>query len=94
MTVGILGMTFKADSDDPRDSLSFKLRKILQTQCREVLCTDPYLNDPNLAPLQETLAKADLLFIGAPHSAYRTLNFGDTPVIDIWNVIRHQEASQ
>ena len=94
MTVGILGMTFKADSDDPRDSLSFKLRKILQTRCRDVLCTDPYLTDPNLTPLQETLAKADLLFIGAPHSVYRTLDFGDTPVIDIWNVIRRQEVSQ
>jgi len=92
MTVGILGMTFKADSDDPRDSLSFKLRKILQTQCRKVLCTDPYLNDPTFTPLQETIAKADLLFIGAPHSVYRTLDFGDTPVIDIWNAIRHQEV--
>jgi UDP-N-acetyl-D-mannosaminuronic acid dehydrogenase len=94
MTVGILGMTFKADSDDPRDSLSFKLRKILQTRCRDVLCTDPYLTDPSLIPLQEMLAKADLLFIGAPHTVYRTLDFGDTPVIDIWNVIRHQEVSQ
>jgi UDP-N-acetyl-D-mannosaminuronic acid dehydrogenase len=94
MTVGILGMTFKADSDDPRDSLSFKLRKILQTQCRKVLCTDPYLTDPTFTPLQETLVKADLLFIGAPHSVYRTLDFGDTPVIDIWNVIRRQEVSQ
>jgi UDP-N-acetyl-D-mannosaminuronic acid dehydrogenase len=94
MTVGILGMTFKADSDDPRHSLSFKLRKILQTQCREVLCTDPYLNAPNLTPLQETLAKADLLFIGAPHSVYRTLDFGDTPVIDIWNAIRRQKVSK
>lgn len=94
MRVGILGMTFKADSDDSRDSLSFKLRKILQTQCREVLCTDPYLNDPTFTSLPETLAKADLLFIGAPHSVYRTLDFGDTPVIDIWNAIRRQEVSK
>src|SRR5207248_7235448 len=28
-TVGILGMAFKADSDDRRDSLSYKLRKLL-----------------------------------------------------------------
>lgn len=94
MTVGILGMTFKADSDDARDSLSFKLRKILQTHCRQVLCTDPYLTDPTFTPLQETLAKADLLFIGAPHSVYRTLDFGDTPVVDIWNALHRQEVAQ
>lgn len=94
MTVGILGMTFKADSDDARDSLSFKLRKILQTQCRQVLCTDPYLTDPAFTSLDETLARADLLFIGAPHTLYRTLDFGNTPVIDIWNTVRRQDVSQ
>lgn len=87
LTVGILGMTFKPDSDDPRDSLSFKLRKILQTQCREVLCTDPYLDDLGLTPLEETIERADLLFVGVPHTPYRTLDFGDTPVIDIWDMI-------
>lgn len=90
MTVGILGMTFKPDSDDPRDALSFKLRKILQAQCRAVLCTDPYLNDPGLTSLAETLARADLLFIGVPHTPYRTLDFGETPVIDIWNMTRQR----
>ncbi len=84
--VGILGMTFKADSDDPRDSLAFKLRKILQTECREVLCTDPFLNDPSLRPLEELLRRADLLFVGVPHSAYRELDFGKTPVVDVWNM--------
>src|SRR5262249_55627282 len=37
-TAAILGMTFKADSDDPRDSLSFKLKKSLLVECKEVLC--------------------------------------------------------
>ena len=83
---GILGMTFKADSDDPRDSLAFKLRKILQVECREVLCTDPLLQDPSLVPLDEVLKRADLLFIGVPHTAYRGLDFGKTPVVDVWNI--------
>jgi len=83
---GILGMTFKADSDDPRDSLAFKLRKILQVECKEVLCTDPYLSDPAMLPLDEVLRRSDILFIGAPHSAYRKLDFGKTPVVDVWNM--------
>src|SRR5207302_7988834 len=41
-SVAILGMAFKAESDDIRDSLSFKLRKLLEVHCQTVLCTDPY----------------------------------------------------
>ncbi len=85
MAVGVLGMTFKADSDDPRDSLSFKLRRILQAECREVLCNDPHLDYPWLTSLEETLARSDLVIIGVPHSAYQGIDFGDTPVVDIWN---------
>ena len=86
LRVGILGMTFKANSDDPRDSLSYKLKKILHVECAEVLCTDPHLpHDPELRPLDEVLAAADLIFIGAPHDAYRGLEF-EQPVIDVWNV--------
>ncbi len=86
MTVGILGMTFKAESDDARDSLAIKLQRILQGTCRRVLCTDPYLRADWLTPLDETLRSSDLLFIGAPHAVYRGLDFGGKPVIDIWNM--------
>jgi len=92
MAVGILGMTFKADSDDPRDSLSFKLRRVLQAECRDVLCTDPYLDLPWLTPLEDTLAKADLIIIGAPHKAYRNLDFGGTPVVDVWDMTKRGGA--
>ncbi len=42
-TVGILGMAFKAESDDPRASLSYKLRKLLAWAGATVVCTDPYV---------------------------------------------------
>lgn len=84
-TVGILGMTFKADSDDPRDSLSFKLKKGLEVECKEVLCTDPFLREPWIVPLEETIERSAVLFVGAPHSAYRTHDFRGKPVVDVWN---------
>lgn len=51
-TVGILGMAFKAESDDTRASLSYKLKRILRFRAKDVLCTDPYVrDDPTLVAL-------------------------------------------
>jgi UDP-N-acetyl-D-mannosaminuronic acid dehydrogenase len=87
MRAGILGMAFKADSDDPRESLSYKLRKLLECDAAEVLCTDVYIKAPGFLPLEEVIARSDLLFIGAPHREYRELKLPESkPVIDIWNI--------
>lgn len=87
MTVGILGMAFKAESDDIRSSLSYKLRRILRFKAANVLCTDPYVrNDPGLLPLDDVLARADLLVIGTPHAAYGDLE-PTQPVVDIWGLL-------
>jgi UDP-N-acetyl-D-mannosaminuronic acid dehydrogenase len=88
MTAGVLGMTFKGDSDDPRESLSFKLKKALQRECRAVLCSDPFLVDDELVPHEQMAARCDVLFVGTPHSLYRGADFGDKPVIDIWNITK------
>ena len=87
MTVGILGMAFKPNSDDPRSSLSYKLRKVLLLECRKVLCTDPYVPDASLNPLEEVLEQADLLIVGTPHDCYRSLTYRQ-PVIDITATIK------
>ena len=88
MTAAILGMTFKADSDDPRDSLSYKLRKGLAVECKQVLCCDPFLDGDGLVPIEKALREADIFFIGAPHTAWKQLDFGGKPVVDIWNAVR------
>lgn len=85
LTIGLLGMTFKADSDDIRSSLSYKLRRILRFKAREVLCHDPYVNDPTFVELNEVEARADVLVIGAPHAIYRDFAT-DKQVVDIWNL--------
>lgn len=86
MTVGLLGMAFKADNDDIRSSLSYKLRKALSLHAGEVLGTDPLVRvDPTLRPLEEVLERSDLLVLCVPHTAYRALDTRGKPVVDIWN---------
>jgi UDP-N-acetyl-D-mannosaminuronic acid dehydrogenase len=86
MTIGILGMAFKGESDDIRSSLSYKLKKIFEFKAKRVLCTDPHVTaDPDLVALEVVLAEADLLVVGAPHAAYHELR-PRQPVADVWNV--------
>ncbi len=85
MTVGILGMAFKGGSDDPRNSLAYKLRKILTLKARETLCSDPYVVDDRFLPLDDVLKRADLLVIAAPHADYADLET-DKPLVDMWGL--------
>jgi UDP-N-acetyl-D-mannosaminuronic acid dehydrogenase len=87
LTVGILGMTFKGGTDDIRCSLAYRLRQMLADRAAAVVCTDPLASaDPALLPLDEVMARADLLVIGAPHAQYRDL-VTRKPVADIWNLL-------
>jgi UDP-N-acetyl-D-mannosaminuronic acid dehydrogenase len=85
-TLGILGMAFKGESDDPRASLSYKLRKLAQFKGAKVLCTDPYIMDETFEPLDKVLKDSEVLVIGAPHRAYRDLELDGRDVVDIWGV--------
>ncbi len=86
MTVGILGMAFKGESDDNRSSLSYKLKRVLKVRAAEVLTTDPFVTvDDNLSPLDQVLERADLIVIGAPHRLYADLAITQ-PVVDVWNL--------
>ena len=86
MTVGVLGMAFKAESDDIRSSLSYKLKRILRFKALEVVCADSLVRDDNgLISEIELLQKSDLIVIGAPHRRYASLEISK-PVIDIWNI--------
>jgi UDP-N-acetyl-D-mannosaminuronic acid dehydrogenase len=79
-------MAFKANIDDPRSSLSYKLKKLLGLQAKQVLTTDPYVqNDPDILPIEEVIAKSDVLVLCAPHEVYRALDLQGKFSVDIWN---------
>jgi UDP-N-acetyl-D-mannosaminuronic acid dehydrogenase len=86
MTVGLLGMAFKANSDDARASLSYKLKKLLKPHARTVLTTDPFVQgDKDLRPLDEVIRRSDLLILCTPHAAYAKADLRGKPVFDLWN---------
>jgi UDP-N-acetyl-D-mannosaminuronic acid dehydrogenase len=88
MTVGLLGMAFKAESDDPRASLSYKLKKVMVGLAREVLTTDPYVtSDPELLPLDDVVARSDLLILCTPHRIYKTADLKSKPAVDVWSFL-------
>jgi UDP-N-acetyl-D-mannosaminuronic acid dehydrogenase len=83
--VGILGMAFKADIDDVRDSLSYKLGKILRFHGTEVLYSDEYVTDPTFVVKEKLVADSDIIIVGVPHSVYRQLKIPrGKEVVDIW----------
>jgi UDP-N-acetyl-D-mannosaminuronic acid dehydrogenase len=86
-TVGILGMAFKAESDDARASLSYKLRKLLTWAGARVLATDPYVQDDRLVSLDCVVQESVVLVLGAPHRVYRGLKVGGKDVVDVWGAL-------
>ncbi len=83
--VAVLGMAFKGDNDDPRESLSYKLKKKLEIEADEVLCHDPYIKDERFVSLDQIKNEADVIILATPHSVYRDEDFGKKQVVDVWN---------
>jgi len=90
MTLGLLGMAFKAEIDDVRASLSYKFKKALIGQAREVLTTDPFVTtDPSLLPLDEVVERSDLLILCTPHRCYKNVDLKGKPAVDVWGFLEN-----
>jgi UDP-N-acetyl-D-mannosaminuronic acid dehydrogenase len=86
--VAVLGLTFKRDSDDIRDSLSVKLIRLLERELAHVARHDPHVAD-GTEPLETVLAGAHAVVVATNHSEYDDLLPrvpGETVVVDPWNV--------
>lgn len=97
--VAILGLAFKAEIDDIRESLSFKVRKALLRERAKIVLHDPYVEEYSNQKIEKDVYKAiegaDLIFIATRHKVYKKLNLQKVKqlankncmVCDIWNVL-------
>ena len=85
-TVGILGMAFKANNDDKRESLSYKLKKILEIEAKSVFCSDVYIQEEGFVSAEELVESCDIIILAAAHKEYAKLAIGEGKIlVDIWN---------
>ena len=82
--IGLLGMSFKPNHDDTRESLSYKLKKVLEIKMANVMCTDVY--QESAADLSTILNSADAFILGTPHKEYASLDLGGKPFVDCWGM--------
>jgi UDP-N-acetyl-D-mannosaminuronic acid dehydrogenase len=89
--VGILGMAFKADIDDIRDSLSYKLGKILRFYGAKVYYSDEYVKDSDFVSKDDLIKSSEVIIVAVPHSAYKDLVIPkDKEVVDLWHVTKKE----
>jgi len=87
-TVGLLGLTFKAESDDIRDSLAIKLLNSLKKRKIKTLYSDEYYKMKGTIKKQDLVKKSDIIIISTPHKTYKRLKIPKSKkVIDIWGII-------
>merc|ERR1739848_281494 len=75
LACGILGMAFKPNNDDFRESLAFKLRRLLLWEGAEVFCSDAHMQRSDFVSAAHLLERCNVVFIGCPHKDYRQLTF-------------------
>src|SRR5438309_6001527 len=91
--IAVLGLAFKADTDDERDSLAHKLIRLLERELADVVVHDPLVSTPTV-PLEEALDGAAAVVVATNHSEFRDLRAleaiaqqagEECLVVDPWN---------
>jgi UDP-N-acetyl-D-mannosaminuronic acid dehydrogenase len=91
--VAVLGLAFKRDTDDERDSLAHKLIRLLERELADVVIHDPHVASPTTG-FEESVESADAVVVATNHSdfsrpeALRAVTdraAGDCLIVDPWN---------
>jgi UDP-N-acetyl-D-mannosaminuronic acid dehydrogenase len=93
--VAVLGLAFKRDTDDERDSLAHKLVRLLERELADVAIHDPIVPTPS-APFEQAVEDADVVIVATNHSVFERPEAlaaiadhakPDCLVVDPWNAL-------
>ena len=93
--VAVLGLTFKRDTDDERDSLAPKLIRLLERELADVAVCDPHAASPT-QPLEQAVQDADVVIVATNHSEFEgpavlseivARTGSDCLLVDPWNAL-------
>ena len=83
--IGVLGLAFKPENDDIRDSLSIKLLKLLKKNKFKTLQSDEYFQDKKNVSKEYLVKKSHVIIIGAPHKSYNKISYPKKKkLINVW----------
>ena len=83
--IGILGVAFKSDFDDIRDSLSIDLYNFLKKKGLKVNISDEYVKMSKIIDKKQLIKKSDVIILGVPHSSYKKIKIPKNKyLIDSW----------
>jgi UDP-N-acetyl-D-mannosaminuronic acid dehydrogenase len=87
-TIGLLGLTFKGDCDDIRDSLAIKLLKYLKKKRIKTIYSDEYYNLKGSIDKNLLVKNSDIVIISTPHSIYKKIKIPSNKIlVDIWGLV-------
>ena len=75
-----------------RDSLSFKLGKILRFNGAKVYYSDEFAKNPDFVTKEELIRESEVIVVAVPHTAYKGLVIPRSKdVVDLWGVVRQEQ---
>ncbi len=87
--IGILGMSFKANIDDKRDSLSYKIFNLIKHEAKNVYCSDEFIKDDKFVTKENLIKKSDIIIVATPHDTYKKLKISKKKfLVDIWSILK------
>jgi UDP-N-acetyl-D-mannosaminuronic acid dehydrogenase len=93
--VAVLGLAFKRDTDDERDSLAHKLIRLLERELADVVVHDPHVASPTTS-FEDAVEGADAVVVATNHSEFSRPEAlqaitdragGDSLIVDPWNAL-------